>query len=79
LKLLATPVVLLSCWASLVHSAQRGVILDQSQIGFTVKQMGVPVTGKFKKFDAALVIDLAKPEKSSAAIRIDSRIECRAL
>ena len=47
------------------------MILDQSQIEFTVKQMGVPVTGKFKKFDAALDIDLAKPEKSSAAIRID--------
>jgi polyisoprenoid-binding protein YceI len=71
LKRLAATVVLFACWASLVHAAPRGVILDQSQIEFTVKQMGVPVTGKFKKFDAALDIDLAKPEKSSAAIRID--------
>ncbi len=35
--------------------------------------MGVPVSGKFKRFDAALDIDTAKPEKSSAAIRIDIR------
>ena len=71
MKRLVATVVLFACWASLVHAAPRGVILDQSQIEFTVKQMGVPVTGKFKKFDAALDIDLAKPEKSSAAIRID--------
>ena len=31
------------------------------------------MSGKFKRFDAALDIDRAKPEKSSAAIRIDIR------
>jgi polyisoprenoid-binding protein YceI len=71
LKRLVITVVLFFCWAGLVHAAPRGVILDQSQIEFTVKQMGVPVTGKFKKFDAALDLDLGKPEKSSAVIRID--------
>lgn len=63
--------VLFACWASLAQAAPRGLILAQSQIEFTLKEMGVPVTGTFKKFDAALDIDLAKPEKSSAAIRID--------
>jgi polyisoprenoid-binding protein YceI len=55
----------------LANAAPRGLILDQSQIDFTVKEMGVPVTGKFKRFEAVLDIDTAKPEKSSAAIRID--------
>ena len=71
MKQLITPVVLFFFFVCVVHAAPRGVFLDQSQIEFTVKEMGVPVTGKFKRFEAVLDIDLAKPEKSSAAIRID--------
>jgi polyisoprenoid-binding protein YceI len=44
---------------------------DEGQIEFIVKEMGVPVSGKFKRFDAAIDIDPSKPEKSSANIRID--------
>ena len=71
MKRLVAPIVLFFCWACLANAAPRGLILDQSQIDFTVKEMGVPVTGKFKRFEAVLDIDTAKPEKSSAAIRID--------
>ena len=66
-----TPLVLLLCWASLAHAVPRGLIPEESQIEFTVKGMGVPITGKFKKFDAAIDIDLAKLDNASAAIRID--------
>ncbi len=71
LKRLVTPVVLFFCWTGLAQAAPLSLILDQSQIEFTVKEMGVPVKGKFKRFEAALDIDPTKPEKSSAAIRID--------
>ena len=33
-----------------------------SQIGFVSKQMGVPVEGQFKKFDAQIAFDPKKPE-----------------
>ncbi len=71
MKRLLLPIALFFCWAGFTHAAPRSLILDQSQVEFTVKEMGVPVTGKFKRFDAALDIDPVKPEKSSAAIRID--------
>lgn len=53
---LATPFALLS---------------DESQIEFVVKEMGVPVTGKFARFQADIDIDSRNPEKSSASIRIE--------
>lgn len=44
---------------------------EDSHIGFTVKEMGVPVSGEFKRFEANIDIDPHKPEKSSAALSID--------
>ena len=34
----------------------------QSEIGFVSKQLGVPVEGKFRKFDAQIAFDPKKPE-----------------
>jgi polyisoprenoid-binding protein YceI len=42
-----------------------------SELTFITKQMGVPVDGKFKKFDAALNLDPKKPEAGSVAFSID--------
>lgn len=44
---------------------------QQSSLAFVSKQMGVPVEGNFKKFDASLAIDPAKPEGGTARIDID--------
>ena len=66
--LLATCLVLSSITA---FAAPRALVPDEGQIEFVVKEMGVPVSGKFKRFDAAIDIDPAKPEKSSVSIRID--------
>jgi polyisoprenoid-binding protein YceI len=52
-------------------ASPRSLVANESQIDFTVKEMGVPVAGKFTKFDAAVDIDMTKPERSSASIRID--------
>lgn len=52
-------------------AAPRVLLANESKIEFIVKEMGVPVSGEFKRFDATLDIDLAKPEKSSAKLHID--------
>ena len=36
---------------------QQKLVPAQSEIAFTSKQMGVPVDGKFKKFDAQVAFD----------------------
>ncbi len=49
----------------------RQVLMNESSVGFAYTQMGVPLDGKFGKFDAQLAFDPAKPEKSQAKIVID--------
>ena len=65
--LLATCLVFSSITA---FATPRTVVPEEGQIEFIVKEMGVPVSGKFKRFDAAIDIDPVKPDKSSASIRI---------
>ncbi len=43
-----------------------------SEIGFTTRQMGVPVEGKFGKFSAQITLDPKKPETGSVAFSIDT-------
>ena len=45
--------------------AQQGVLPAQSSIEFTAKQLGVPLKGHFKQFEAQLQFDVAKPETST--------------
>lgn len=56
----ATPVV-----------AQVKLVPAQSQLGFVIKQMGVPVEGHFKRFDAQVNFDPAKLATSQIAFGID--------
>ena len=42
-----------------------------SEIAFTSKQMGVPVDGKFRKFDAQVAFDPKKPESAKIAFTVD--------
>ena len=51
--------------------AQQKLVPAQSEIAFTSKQMGVPVDGKFKKFDAQVAFDPKKPEASKIAFTVD--------
>jgi polyisoprenoid-binding protein YceI len=43
----------------------------QSELAFTSRQMGVPVDGRFKRFDAQLAFDPKKPETGKVAFTID--------
>lgn len=53
-----------------VH-AQQKLVPAQSEIVFVSKQMGVPVEGRFKKFDAQLSFDAAKPDTSKVSFTVD--------
>ncbi|KQY83508.1 YceI family protein [Pelomonas sp. Root1444] len=44
---------------------------EKSDVSFTFKQMGVPVDGKFKKFEAQLDFDAKKPEAGKIAFTVD--------
>ena len=47
------------------------VVPAQSDISFVSKQMGVPVDGKFKKFDAQVAFDPKKPEAARIGFVVD--------
>jgi len=66
--------LLLGAAATAVADPSPGTRLvpDQSQIVFVTKQMGVPVEGSFKKFDAQVAFDPRKPEGGSVALQIDT-------
>ena len=44
----------------------------QSEISFQLKQSGVPVDGKFKRFDAQLALDPKAPQGGTVAVSVDT-------
>jgi polyisoprenoid-binding protein YceI len=51
--------------------ADQKLLSPQSEIAFTSKQMGVPVDGRFRKFDAQIAFDPKKPEAAKIAFTVD--------
>jgi len=52
-------------------AAAPQLLAAQSELGFTSKQMGVPVDGRFKHFDAQLSFDPKKPEAGKVSFNIE--------
>ncbi len=52
-------------------AAAAQLLPAQSELGFTSRQMGVPVDGRFKTFNAQLVFDPKRPETGRVAFNID--------
>ncbi len=52
--------------------ATAKLVPEKSQIAFVSKQMGVPVEGSFKRFDAQVAFDPKKPEAGSVVLQIDT-------
>ncbi|MDP3700727.1 MAG: YceI family protein [Hylemonella sp.] len=52
--------------------AQQKLVPAQSEIVFVSKQMGVPVEGRFKKFDAQIAFDPARLQTSKIAFTVDT-------
>ncbi|MGH8444448.1 MAG: YceI family protein, partial [Solimonas sp.] len=67
---LAVAAILLGS-AGLAAAAPRPLLAAKSRIDFSVKEMGVTVSGQFRKFDAVIDLDPAKPEASKAEVTVD--------
>lgn len=53
-------------------SASYGVLLpEHSRIEFVSKQMGVPVSGQFRRFQGEIVFDPARPADGKARLEVD--------
>nr|WP_316642751.1 YceI family protein [uncultured Roseateles sp.] len=71
-KLLFGTTLLLALAGAAFAQAKPAVLVPaQSDVSFTSKQMGVPVDGKFKRFDAQIAFDPKKPETGKVAFTID--------
>ncbi len=56
---------------ALAADAPAKLVAAQSEVAFITKQMGVPVDGRFKRFDAQVTLDPKKPETGSVSFSID--------
>jgi polyisoprenoid-binding protein YceI len=51
--------------------ADQKLLPAQSEISFTSRQMGVPVDGKFRKFDAQVAFEPKQPEAAKIGFTVD--------
>jgi polyisoprenoid-binding protein YceI len=51
--------------------AEQKLLPAQSEVAFTSRQMGVPVDGKFRTFNAQVAFDPKKPEAAKIGLTID--------
>ena len=68
-RTLLVAAVALSAQAAL---AQQQLVPAQSEVQFTARQMGVPLDGHFKKFNAQVAFDPAKLATSKIAFTVDT-------
>jgi polyisoprenoid-binding protein YceI len=57
---------------SLLAQAQQVLVPAQSEITFVSRQMGVPVSGKFTRFDAQIAFDPAQSDKGRVQMSVDT-------
>lgn len=69
--LLKLSVALLFAGVGVAGFAQQKMVPTQSEIVFVSRQMGVPVEGHFKKFDAQVSFDAAKLDTSKVSFAVD--------
>ncbi|MET0520031.1 MAG: YceI family protein [Burkholderiaceae bacterium] len=68
---LASASLLLPAPPALAQAKPAQLVAAQSELSFTSKQLGVPVDGRFKRFDAQLNFDPKKPETGKVGFTID--------
>jgi polyisoprenoid-binding protein YceI len=67
----AVLIAALMALGALPAAAQQKLIPAQSELSFAAKQMGVPINGYFKKFDAQVNFDATKLATSKVAFTVD--------
>lgn len=70
-KTAAVATVLIFTVVTPLAQAQQKMLPAQSEITFVVKQMGVAMEGRFKKFDASIKFDPTKLAASSIEFSVD--------
>ena len=66
------PACLALCFTAAVQAVEPAKLLTaQSEVRFVTKQMGVPVDGRFKRFDAKVELDPQHPESGHVGFSID--------
>jgi len=63
---------LVASGAGAQQAAAPRLVPAQSEITFQVKQSGVPIDGRFRRFDAQLALDPKAPQGGSVTIGIDT-------
>lgn len=57
--------------SALAQAAPRPLLAEQSRIEFSIKEMGVSVSGRFARFTADIELDPARPAASTARVSVD--------
>lgn len=70
MRIVALTLACLPCLPALAANYST-VLPQQSNVTFVSTQMGVPVEGEFRKFNAAITLDPDHPERGTAHIEID--------
>jgi polyisoprenoid-binding protein YceI len=68
---LSTLTTALLAGIALPAAAQQKLVPAQSELAFVAKQMGVPINGYFKKFDAQVSFDAARLAASKVTFTVD--------
>ena len=67
----ALPIAFFISASAFGADAQQKLVPAQSEIVFVSKQMGVPVEGRFRKFDAQISFDAARLDASKVSFTVD--------
>jgi polyisoprenoid-binding protein YceI len=65
--------LLLGGAAAQAQSPGPKLLPAKSELGFVTRQLGVPVEGRFTRFEAQLAFDAAQPETGQVTLEIDTR------
>lgn len=63
-------VLLMSLTGQACAKEFRQVLADKSTLSFNYKQMGVPMEGRFRRFEAHIAFDPAKPDVAHAQLEV---------
>ena len=72
MKVLFSSALIATAFLGTAAQAAQTLVPAQSAVNFEAKQMGVPLKGQFKKFDAQIAFDAAKPENSKIHFTVDT-------
>lgn len=71
-KAVVTLASVLMAMAMAMPAQAQKLVPAQSEISFAAKQMGVPVEGRFRKWDAQIAFDPKKPDAGRVSFTIDT-------